>query len=157
MRDSIIRHDQIDAAILRALQGDATLTAEALGAAVGLSASQAGRRRQRLEEAGVISHYTARLEPARLGLDVQAFVQVTMARHTRDAAASFERLARARAEIVSAWTMTGEADYLLRVFCPDLAGLHLLIREVLLSHEAVARVESRIVMEQIKRDAPLPV
>lgn len=157
MRETVTTLDQIDAAILRALSRDATLTAEALGARVGLSASQVGRRRQRLEEAGVISHYAARLEPARLGLDVQAFVHVTMARHARDAAASFERLARARPEIVSAWTMTGEADYLLRVFCPDLAALHHLIREVVLAHEAVARVESRIVMEQIKRDAALPV
>ena len=149
--------DATDKQILEALQKDATLTAQALGERVNLSASQAARRRQRLEEAGVISHYAARLEPARVGLDVQAFVQVTLARHEREAAQGFIRLTRLRPEIVSVWSLTGEADHLLRVFCPDLRALNTLIHEVLLAHPAVARVQSQIVMEQTKRDAPLPV
>lgn len=157
MSDARPELDHTDSLILRALQSNAALTAQELGEIVNLSPSQAGRRRQRLEAEGIISHYAARLDPLRLGLGVQAFVHVTMARHAREEAAGFERLTRLRPDIVSVWTMTGETDYLLRVFCSDLAALNTLIREVLLAHEAVARVESRIVMEQIKRDAPLPV
>ena len=52
--------------------------------------------------------------------------------------------------------MTGEADYLLRVYCSDLPALNALIHEVILPHPAVARVQSQIVMDQLKRDAPLP-
>jgi DNA-binding Lrp family transcriptional regulator len=52
--------------------------------------------------------------------------------------------------------MTGEADYLLRVYCRDLQALNQLIHEILLPHPAVARVQSQIVMAQLKRDAPLP-
>ena len=59
-------------------------------------------------------------------------------------------------EIVSAWTLTGEADYLLRVFCADLAALNRLIHQVILPDPAVARVQSQIVMDQFKPDAPLP-
>jgi DNA-binding Lrp family transcriptional regulator len=148
--------DDIDSRLLDYLQRDATLTAEALGARLGLSASQAGRRRQRLEDQGYILGYRARLDPAHLGLHVQGFVQVHMASHDPQAARAFARLVATRPDIVSAWTLTGDADYLLRVFCDDLAGLNRLIHEVLLSHPAVARVHSQIVMDQLKPDAPLP-
>lgn len=148
--------DETDSRILTALQRDAHLTAEALGAILNLSASQAGRRRQRLEAEGYIRGYAARLEPGLLGLDVQAFVQVEMATHAPDAAKAFHRLIEARPEVISAWTLTGAADYLLRVYCKDLAALNRLIHQVLLPHPAVARVQSQIVMDQFKPDAPLP-
>jgi len=148
--------DAIDSRMLDSLQRDATLTAEALGHMLGLSASQAGRRRQRLEAQGYILGYRARLDPAKLGLQVQGFVQVQMASHDAEAARAFARLVTTRRDIVSAWTLTGEADYLLRVFCDDLAALNRLIHEVLLPHPAVAHVHSQIVMDQLKPDAPLP-
>lgn len=148
--------DRTDSRLLAALQENATLTAQELGERLNLSPSQAGRRRQRLEAAGYVRGYTARLDPARLGLSVQAFVQVQMATHAPDAAKSFARLLEARPEVISAWTLTGEADYLLRVFCPDLPALNRLIHDVLLPHPAVARVQSQIVMDQMKADAPLP-
>jgi len=148
--------DQTDKRLLAALQADAHLTAEALGQRLNLSASQAGRRRQRLEQAGYIERYAARLDAQRLGLSVQAFVQVQMATHAPDKVLGFTRIVAGRPEIVSAWTLTGEADYLLRVYCTDLAGLNLLIHQVLLPHPAVARVQSQIVMDQFKADAPLP-
>ncbi len=148
--------DHTDARLLAELQRDAHLTAQELGERLHLSASQAGRRRQRLEAAGYITGYTARLDPAKVGLSVQAFVQVQMATHAPDAAKGFARLVATRAEIISAWTLTGEADYLLRVFCEDLAALNALIHQVLLPNPAVARVQSQIVMDQFKPDAPLP-
>ncbi len=149
--------DETDLRLLAALQKDALLTAQQLGEALNLSASQAGRRRQRLEAAGMIEGYRARLSPTRLGLSVQAFVQVQMATHNPEKVATFTRILRTQPEITSAWTLTGEADYLLRVYCADLSSLNILIHEILLPHPAVARVQSQIVMNQIKADAPLPV
>ncbi len=157
MPDSRIALDPTDIRLLDALQRDGAATAQQLGEILGLSASQTARRRQRLEAAGVIHHYAARLDPRRIGLTVQAFVQVQLDRHGAAEAASVGRLIRTRPEIVSAWTMTGEADYLLRVWTEDLSGLNRLVHEVLLAHPAVARVQSQIVMEQIKQDAPLPL
>jgi DNA-binding Lrp family transcriptional regulator len=148
--------DEIDKRLLDALQKDAHLTAHQLADTLNLSASQVGRRRQKLEAAGVIRSYTARLDPRKLGLEVQGFVQVHLGTHGPEHSASFARLIANRAEIVSAWTMTGDADYLLRVYCEDLPALNRLIHEVLLPHKAVARVHSQIVMDQLKRDGPLP-
>ncbi len=157
MQETRISLDRTDIALLAALQKNGQATAQELSATLNLSPSQAGRRRQRLEEAGVIAGYRARLDPGKLGLAVQAFVQVQLARHGAEQSRDFARLLRTRAEIVSAWTMTGEADYLLRVYCEDLPGLNRLIHEVLLAHPLVSRVHSQIVMDQPKPDAPLPV
>ncbi|MDG1352879.1 MAG: Lrp/AsnC family transcriptional regulator [Sulfitobacter sp.] len=148
--------DEIDKRLLDALQKNAHLTAQELGEMLNLSASQAGRRRQKLESEGVIRGYTARLDAHQLGLAVQGFVQVHLSTHGPEHSASFARLVATRAEIVSAWTMTGDADYLLRIYCEDLPALNRLIHEVLLPHKAVARVHSQIVMDQLKRDGPLP-
>ena len=148
--------DDIDKRLLAALQKNAHLTAQELGEKLHLSPSQAGRRRQRLETEGYIQGYTARLNPERLGLTVQGFVQVHLGTHGPEHSASFARLMATRPEIVSVWTMTGDADYLLRVYCADLPSLNRLIHDVLLPHGAVAKVHSQIVMDQLKRDGPLP-
>ena len=149
--------DQTDERLLALLQRNAEATTAQLSESLHLSASQIGRRKQRLEAEGYITRYAAHLNPAKLGLTVQAFIQVQLGTHGAENARSFARLAATRPEIVSAWTMTGEADYLLRVWTRDLAALNRLIHEVLLAHPAVARVQSQIVMDQLKPDAPLPV
>ncbi len=149
--------DATDQQILSALQVKSDLTAQDLGERLNLSASQAARRRQRLEDEGLILGYTAKLNPARLGLTVQAFVQVQMAAHTPDAARSFARLTATLPQVVACWTLTGEADYLLRVWCADLPALNHLIQAQILAHPSVGRVQSQIVMEQLKPDAGLPL
>jgi DNA-binding Lrp family transcriptional regulator len=149
--------DPTDIALLTALQRDSDLTAEQLGTTLNLSASQIGRRRQKLEAAGYIHGYRARLDPEKLGLTVQAFVSVQMATHAPDKVATFTRIVKLDRHVVSVWTLTGEADYLLRVYCESLGALNTLIHDQLLPHPAVARVQSQIVMNQLKGDAPLPV
>ncbi|MFN7268246.1 MAG: Lrp/AsnC family transcriptional regulator [Cereibacter sp.] len=122
-----------------------------------LSPSQAARRRSRLKAGGVIAGCCARLDPGRLGLTVQAFVQVRMTAHKADNAANFVRLVVTLPEVVGCWTLTGEPDYLLRVRVADLPALTTFIRHRLLAHPAVARVQSRIVMDEPKADAVPPV
>ncbi|GHG86979.1 Lrp/AsnC family transcriptional regulator [Pseudodonghicola xiamenensis] len=148
--------DETDTRLLAALQKNAHLTAQELGELLSLSPSQAGRRRQRLEAEGYITSYAARLDPVKLGLQVQGFIQVHLETHGPEQAKGFARLVRSRPEIISAWTMTGEADYLLRVYCADLPALNRLLHDVILPHPTVARVQSQIVMDQLKPDAPLP-
>ncbi|MCK0096254.1 Lrp/AsnC family transcriptional regulator [Yoonia sp. F2084L] len=149
--------DPMDLELLAALQRDSTQTAQELGDALNMSASQAGRRKQRLEAEGYIAGYRAYLNPEKVGLTVQGFIQIVMATHTEQNARDFVRLTKTRPEIVGAWTLTGEADYLLRVYCADLTALNMLVQQVLLPHPAVSRVQSQIVMERVKPDAPLPL
>ena len=149
--------DHLDRRLLKALQRDGHATAQDLAERLPLSASQIARRRQRLEAEGYVAGYRAVLDPVRLGLTVEAFVQVAMEAHSPQNAEAFRRLVALQPEITAAWTLTGEADYLMRVHCADLAALNRLVHDVLLAHPAVARVRSQIVMARIKDDAPLPV
>lgn len=149
--------DATDTKLLAAIQDHAQLTAQELGERLNLSASQAARRRQRLEETGVITRYRAELDPQKIGLTVEGFIRVVMATHSEQNARDFVRMTRCQPEIIGAWTLTGEADYLLRVFCTDLSALNRLVQQVLLPHPAVSRVQSQIVMERIKPDAALPL
>ena len=149
--------DAIDLRLLAELQRNATVTAQDLGERVNLSPSQAARRRQRLEAEGVIAATTARLDPERLGLKVQAFIQVQMQAHSPDAARDFARLLAMLPQVVAAWTITGQSDYLLRVWCADLAELNRLVHGSLLPHPSVARVQSQIVMDLLKPESGLPL
>ena len=149
--------DPTDIRLLALLQADGQMTAEALARQLNLSTSQAGRRRARLEADGYIEGYRARVSPDKVGLSVQAFVQIQITGYKADEIQSLLRIVALRTEITAAWTLTGQADYLLRVYCENLAALNLLIQETLLPHPAVARVESQIVMDHLKADAPLPL
>jgi DNA-binding Lrp family transcriptional regulator len=149
--------DETDSRLLAAVQSNAQITAQELGEVLNLSASQAARRRARLEAEGVITGYSARLSPGKLRLTVQAFVQVQLAAHAPEGAKGFLRLIATLPEVTACWTLTGEADYLLRVWCTDLPALNDLIHGRLLQNPAVARVQSQIVMDQPKMDTGLPV
>ncbi|QPH52696.1 Lrp/AsnC family transcriptional regulator [Pontivivens ytuae] len=147
--------DATDHKLLALLQRDARLTAAELSERVHLSASQVARRKQRLEEEGYITGYRATVNAARIGAAVEAFIQITMAAHSRENAEDFVRLMARTEAVVGVWTLTGEADYMLRAFCTDLAALNDVVQNVLLPHPAVARVQSQIVMARLKADAPV--
>ncbi|MEI6573040.1 MAG: Lrp/AsnC family transcriptional regulator [Alphaproteobacteria bacterium] len=149
--------DSLDRRLLSELQKRSDSTGQELAEALSLSASQVVRRRQRLEAEGFILGYTAKLDPKKLGLGVQAFIQIQMAAHNTDAAQSFAKLVATMREVTGCWTLTGAADYLMRVWCSDLSALNELIQNRLLPHPVVARVESKIVMEQLKQDSGLPM
>lgn len=149
--------DTIDWRLLDALQKDASLTNGALAEIVGLSASQISRRRQRLEQEGVVTGYRALLDPSAIGLAVTVFIHVALDMHSRDNARRFRDLVRLTPSILEAHALTGEADYLLKVAVGDLRELSRLVNEVLLPHESVARVRSEIVLDTLKEPGLLPL
>ncbi len=149
--------DAADLRLLTALQDNGALTNQELAETVHLSASQCSRRRQRLEQTGVIRRYRADLDPVRLGLTVTVFIFVALASHSRNNARHFRDLVTTMPPVQEAHALTGDSDYLLKVVVPDLRALSVLVNEVLLPHEAVERVRSSIVLETLKDDARLPV
>lgn len=153
----IIALDQFDFKLLAALEADGRLTNAELGEKIGLSASQCSRRRIRLEEAGVIEGYHARLSSARLGIGLRAFVQVSLSTHSKENAISFRAFVNAIEEIQEAYALTGDADYLLKVAVPDLKGLAHVINDSILPHPGVAHVKSSIVLDKLKDSHRLPL
>jgi DNA-binding Lrp family transcriptional regulator len=149
--------DQNDIKLLAALQADGRLTNFELAESVGLSASQCSRRRTALESDGVIASYHARLSEKALGLDIVAFVQVTLATHSPDNSKRFAALAAGLEEVLEAYSLTGEADYLIKLVVPDLKALARILNEVFLPHGSVAHVRSSIVLDRLKQTARLPL
>lgn len=151
------RLDVFDTRLLAALQADASLTNAALAERIGLSQSQVSRRRAALEAAGVIAGYRAILSPEKIGLTLIVFIHVALDTHSRDNAQLFQRLVSDSPQVIEAYALTGEADYLLKVQVRDLAALSHIVNEVLLPHPAVARVRSEIALQTLKSPAPLPL
>lgn len=152
-----MRLDRIDARILEELQRDGRRTVVELAERIGLSGTPCARRIRQLEESGIIKGYTAVIDPARLGLTVQAFVQVKLERHTDENVAQFRRELEALDEVVGCYATTGEHDFLLQLIVADLEALSQIVLKKLLKISCVRDVHSTVVLETIKRSTRLPV
>jgi DNA-binding Lrp family transcriptional regulator len=149
--------DSFDIAILRALQRDASLTNAGLSAQVNLSASQCSRRRSALESAGVILGYGARLNAPALGFGLRAIVRVNLSAHSGPTDGAFATFLRDHDAVAAAWSVSGDADYVLDIHVADLAAFAGFIHEDLLPHEEVAQVRSEIVLKTAKEGGRLPL
>ncbi len=109
----MISVDAFDLKMLAALQDDGRLTNQQLADLVGLSASQCSRRRMRLEEEKVIAGYHADLAGEALGFNLIAFIHITLATHSPDNAKKFRELVNRVDDIQEAYSLTGDADYVL--------------------------------------------
>ena len=153
----MISVDSFDLKILAALQDDGRLTNQELADLAGLSASQCSRRRMRLEEDGVIAGYRAELASQTLGFELIAFIQITLATHSPDNAKKFRALVNRVDDIQEAYSLTGDADYVLKVVLRDLKDLSDLVNNVLMPHQSVAHVRSSIVLDRLKESTRLPL
>jgi DNA-binding Lrp family transcriptional regulator len=153
----MISLDAFDFKILRALQNDGRLTNQNLAEIAGLSASQCSRRRVRLEEEKVISGYRAELASDALGFGVVAFIQITLATHSPDNAKKFRALVNRIDDIQEAYSLTGDADYVIKAVLRDLKSLSHMVNDVLMPHPSVAHVRSSIVLDRLKESGKLPL
>ncbi|EEE47999.1 Lrp/AsnC family transcriptional regulator [Roseibium alexandrii] len=149
--------DSFDVKLLAALQENSAATNAEIGETIGLSASQVSRRRQKLEDNGIIRRYRAALNPEALGFTVTAFVGVTLGAHSRENARKFRNMVTAMPEVQEAHTLTGDVDYMLKVVVRDLKALSRIVNDELLPQEAVQHVKSSIAMDTLKDDNLLPL
>ena len=149
--------DRYDLALLDALQRKGNATNATLGEQIRLSASQISRRIHRLEEDRVIAGYVALLDPESLGLGVTAFAQVILERHGDAASEAFETAIAALPEVTDCFSVSGDADYMLRLVVPDLAAFSQLMMKNLLRLPGVARIKTSIALHTVKRTHVLPI
>ncbi len=149
--------DGFDLKLLTALQDDGRLTNQQLADLAGLSASQCSRRRMRLEQDGVIAGYRADLNSEALGFNVIAFIHITLATHSPDNAEKFRALVQRTDAVQEAYSLTGDADYLLKAVLRDLKSLSDIVNNVLMPHQSVAHVRSSIVLDRLKATSRLPL
>lgn len=149
--------DAVDARILDLLQHDAALPVAEIAERVGLSASPCWRRIKRLEETGVIQRRVTILDRERLGLTFEVYCTVKMSVPSKGNLDAFEAAITGLPEVVQCATVTGSADYELRIVTRDMHAFDAFLREKLLSLGLVGNVESRIVMRSVKNTTAAPL
>jgi Lrp/AsnC family leucine-responsive transcriptional regulator len=149
--------DRTDLALLAVLQDQGRIANAELAERVKLSPSACLRRVQRLEREGVIAGYSARVDPVKVGLGLQAFVRVQLARHDADTVAAFSEKVHAWDEVIACHALTGDMDYLLQVAVEDLEHFSRLLLDRLLNDATVADVNSSFVLRAVKQSRRLPL
>ncbi|HEY0938593.1 MAG TPA: Lrp/AsnC family transcriptional regulator [Steroidobacter sp.] len=149
--------DTIDLKILRLLQQSADLGVVQISEQVGLSHTPCWRRIQRLQQSGVIRERVAILDPAKVGLPVSVFAQITMLSHKKAALASFERAVQSEPEIVGCYSITGMSDYLIQVVVADVAAYERFLKERITQLPNVNQVHSTFALREIKNTSALPI
>ncbi|WP_106753630.1 Lrp/AsnC family transcriptional regulator [Pannonibacter carbonis] len=148
--------DTKDRQIIRALQEDGRLTNQDLAEKVNLSPSPCLRRVRLLEERGVITGYAAKVDPAACGLEITAFIRISLQRHEGANVSDFEARVRRIPEILACYLMTGEADYLLRVVVADLKAYEAFVRDQLHHIPGIASINTSLVYGVVKETSVFP-
>lgn len=146
-----------DRRILKALQDDSRISNQELAERAGMSASACWRRVRLLEQAGVISGYSAALDASRAGLSFAAIVHVSLTRHEAAHVATFIEKVAARTEVLECFATTGEADYHLRVVCRDKDAYNEFLESFLFRLPGIAHVRTNLVLKDIKLNGRLPL
>lgn len=143
--------DHRDCTLLDLLQKDSRMSNADLAEAVGMSASACWRRIRAFEEAGIIDHYGAILNPDAAGLGFQAIVHVHLTRHDPSRTEEFVRAVILRNEVTECFAVTGQADFHMRVLCRDLAAYNRFLEDFLFRIPAVESAQTNVVLREIKQ------
>lgn len=149
--------DRIDRRILLALQADARLTNQALSEQVALSPSACLARVRRLEEAGVIQGYHARVDPFTIDATIVLYAEIYLKGHSSVDHKMFERAIKETSAIVEASHVTGAYDYLLKVVTADLAEWNGIAEELTSSGIGVERIVTHVMMNKPKFFVGYPI
>ena len=149
--------DKTDKIILSELQKNSQRPVAELAGKAGLSPSSCHRRVKLLEEAGVITGYTANLDRNFLGLANEFFVEVSLSAQTEEAFERFEKAIQRVPEILECHLMSGQFDYLLRVVAADAADYERIHRSRISRLPGVQRIQSSLALRTVKGWAGYPV
>ena len=148
--------DNLDRRILDALQRDAGLSLDALGEIVGLSRNATWRRLRTLEQSGVIRGRVALLDPEKLDLSLSVVIQIRTNRHDPEWLDAFAKATRDMPEVMAAYRMTGDLDYLVQARVADMAAYDAFYQRLIRRVE-MSDVSASFVMEELKSTTALPL
>jgi Lrp/AsnC family transcriptional regulator len=147
--------DAIDRKILDILQVDCTVPVATIADQVGLSTAPCWRRIKRMEDEGVIQRRVALVDRRKANVPMTLFVSVRTTRHAGQWLEDFRKIITGIPEIVEAWRLTGEVDYLLRIVVPDIDTYDVVYKR-LINRLEFADISSAIAMEEMKFTTAIP-
>ena len=149
--------DRVDLKILSVLQSDGRITNQALAERVALSPSACLVRVRQLENAGLITGYTAQIAIERIRPTVILFAEVTLTRHHPADFAAFEAFVANVPQIVEASQVAGAFDYLLKAAVSDMRAWRELSDAILNSALGVGKISSHVMMKASKVFEAFPI
>ena len=149
--------DKTDLQMLRVLQADARITVKDLALKVHLSPTPVFERLHRLENEGIIKRYTAVVDAAKLGRGFLVFCSVRLRRMGKDIAHDFVNRIKDIPEVAECYNISGDFDYLLKIYAPDMQYYNDFLINTLGTIESLGSVQSSFVMSEIKSSYGLPL
>jgi Lrp/AsnC family transcriptional regulator, leucine-responsive regulatory protein len=142
--------NRTDLIILSAVQRDSSQSIAQIAEKAALSSSACHRRLRALEDEGFIRSYSARLDPRKLGLGLQVFVELSLTSQSQETMDRFEEAVGRFDDILECHLMSGSADYILRVAATDMDHFDIIHRTCLSRLPGVSAMHSSFVIRRIK-------
>jgi DNA-binding Lrp family transcriptional regulator len=142
--------DRTDRAIVRVLQQNARLSNKEIAARVGIAQSTCSERIKRLESTGVFRGFYADIDPAVVGIGLQAMIAVRLHRHETTQVERFRRYAEQLEEVVAFYHMAGTNDFLVHVVVRDSDHLRDIAMGAFTAQPEVAHIETSIIFEHTR-------
>ena len=147
--------DDVDRRILAALHADARLPNSALAETVGIAPSTCHGRVRRLQQLGVIRGFYADIDPAAIGLPLQAMVSVSLRSGSRGKIRTFVQQIRRKPQVIDVYFLAGADDFLIHVAARDTDDLRSFVVDNLNADSDVAGTQTSLIFEHLRGGAPL--
>ena len=147
--------DDVDRRILTALHSDARMSNSALAELVGIAPSTCHGRVRRLQDVGVIRGFYADIDPAAIGLTLQAMISVSLQFNARSKIRNFIQQIRRKPQVMDVYFLAGADDFILHVAARDTDDLRSFVVENLNADEDVAGTQTSLIFEHLRGASPL--
>ncbi len=148
--------DEVDLALVRVLQSDARRSVAALAREVGLAESTCAGRVRALSERGIVRRYVADIDPAAVGLGVEAMVALRLTGHVRDRVDSLRDDLAGVPGVIAIYNTSGADDFLIHVATATTQALRDFVLDHVASRPGVSHTETSLLFEATRGVGPLP-
>jgi Lrp/AsnC family leucine-responsive transcriptional regulator len=159
-KEHVINHnvvlDEIDMEILNYIQADGKLSVRELSKQINLSPTPVHQRLKRLESTGIIHHYAAIIDQSKIGQHILFFVNIILKEHSTSLGGAFIKSITTFKEVTEFYTIGGEHDFMIKVVVADMAGYRNFFVKKLGEIPNIAKLQSVIVLDTIKREIAIP-
>lgn len=152
-----VKLDEVDLKILEILQKEGRLSNKELAERINLTTTPTLERVRRLERAGVIEGYSARVNRESIGKGFSAFVTVVLSVHQLSFMEEFTKAVKETPEIIACYNTTGDGDFMLHIVAKDVKDYEQIMRTKLTTLPDVQRIHTSIVLGTIKEQTNIPV
>lgn len=149
--------DKIDLQILKLLQENGRITNLQLSSNIGLSPAPTLERVRKLENSGYIKSYHALVDEELLGLGIKSFIQISLDFHTHNAIPEFVASIKSIKEVTECHHVTGQCDFILKVYVKDIKAYETLIMEKISKIPYVKTFHTMMIMSTSKKEPTIPM